>query len=322
MTVQSRTPPPDRASGGPGPVVVAGSHGQSLFLRVDAVPRQGETVLAWGYDEPEDGGKATNQAIAAARLGAPVRVVTLLGSDERGELWLARLKRAGIDVTYARRVDGATDVGFVMLPPSGIPAIASGRDLSAQLAEREVQAAAGAFDDASVVVCQLEAPAECARASFRLGRAAGATTILNPAPAQPIDAELAALTDVLVPNEHEAAALNGSLAPPDVLSARLAERFGCAVIVTAGDKGCFVTETGETCEVPAPGVEVVDTTGAGDAFVGALAVALRTGEELLAAARFATEVASRSVTRPGTIPSYPTSKEIAPRASTSAEGSA
>jgi ribokinase len=279
-------------------------------LRVDAVPREGETVLAYGYDEPEDGGKATNQAVAAARLGAPVRFVTVLGSDERGELWRERLQRAGIDVAYARTVDGATDVGFVMLPPSGIPAIASGRDLSAQLNEREVEAAAAAFADASIVVCQLEAPAGCARASFRLGRAVGATTILNPAPASPVDNDLAALTDILVPNEHEAAVLNGTPAPPDVLSGRLAERFQCAVIVTAGSKGCFLTASGETAAVPAPRVEALDTTGAGDGFVGALAASLRNGQELLAAARFATAAAAHSVTRPGTIPSYPTAADV------------
>jgi ribokinase len=301
--------------------VVAGSHGQSLFLRVDAVPREGETVLAWGYDEPEDGGKATNQAVAAARLGAPVRFVTLLGSDERGELWRERLERSGVDLTYARSVDGPTDVGFVMLPPSGIPAIASGRDLSAQLDEDAVEAAAVAFRDASVVVCQLEAPLDCARASFRLGRIAGAITILNPAPAAALDDDLIALTDVLVPNEHEATALNHGSAPPDVLSARLAQRFRCAVVVTAGPQGAFVTASGETVRVPAPEVEVVDTTGAGDGFVGALAVALRGGEELVDAARFATDAASCSVARPGTIPSYPATSEVAfSRASPDLEG--
>jgi ribokinase len=301
---------PDGGMRRAGPIVVAGSHGQSLLLRVESVPAEGETVLAAGYDEPEDGGKATNQAVAAAKLGAPVRVVTLLGTDERGDRWYGRLSRAGLDLTYARRIDGPTDVGFVMLPPSGIPAIASGRDLSAALDERQIAAAAGAFSDAAVVVCQLEAPAGCARASFRLGRAAGAITILNPAPAAAIDRELAELTDVLVPNEHEAAALDGDSAAPSVLAGRLADRFGCAVIVTAGAGGCYGSAAGASFAIPAPEEEVVDTTGAGDAFVGALAVCLRAGTGLRSAAEFATCAASRSVSRPGTMAAYVTRAEM------------
>ncbi|HUY44249.1 MAG TPA: ribokinase [Streptosporangiaceae bacterium] len=295
-----------------GPVVVAGAHGQSLLLRVDAVPREGETVLAAGFEEPEDGGKATNQAVAAAKLGAPVRLVTLLGNDERGRRWRRILEGHAIDVQFLLEANGATDVGFVMLPPNRIPAIASSRDLSASLDGDAVLSVRDAFTDASVVACQLEAPQTCALESFRLARVVGAITILNPAPAATLSPELISLTDILVPNEHEAAALHGSLAEPAVMASGLARRFGCAVVVTAGPLGCFVEVPGEKGRhCPAPKVQVADTTGAGDAFIGGLAARLRAGDDLPAAAAYAATVASFSVTRHGTMPAYPTAADLA-----------
>jgi ribokinase len=296
----------------PGPVVVAGAHGQSLLLQVDSVPREGETVLAVGFEEPEDGGKATNQAVAAAKLGAAVRLVTLLGNDGRGLRWRRILAGYGIDTGYVMEAAGPTDVGFVMLPPSRVPAIASSRDLSIALDGDMVRSVAGAFDGASVVVCQLEAPQSCALASFRAARAAGALTILNPAPAAELDPELVSLTDILVPNELEAAAIDGSRASPDVLASRLCARLKCVVAVTAGERGCFVAVPDAQCwHCPAPAVSPADTTGAGDAFVGALACRLRAGDDMHAAVEFAVAVASISVAGAGTIPSYPTSYDVA-----------
>jgi ribokinase len=299
-----------------GPIVVAGAHGQSLFLRVDAVPREGETVLGSGFDEPEDGGKATNQAVAIAKLGVPARFVTVVGTDERGRRWRGIMERYGIDTRYVREVEGATDVGFVMLPPSGIPAIATSCELSLLLDDALVRSCADAYSDAAVVICQFEAPQSCAAESFRLARAAGAITILNPAPAQALDDELLDLVDVLVPNQHEAALLDGAATDPSDLSARLRARYGCAVVVTAGAGGCYCADPmGLRAHFPAPALEVTDTTGAGDAFVGALAVGLREGNDLGTAAAFATQAASLSVTRPGTMPSYPTRTELPPTSS-------
>ena len=294
-----------------GPIVVAGAHGQSLLLRVDGIPREGETVLATGFEEPEDGGKATNQAVAAAKLGDPVRLVTMLGQDDRGRRWRTSLERYGIDMRFVLERPGATDVGFVMLPPSRIPAIASSRELSLALDADAVASVAEAFTGASVVVCQLEAPQSCAMTSFRLARAAGAITILNPAPAEALDPELVALTDVLVPNEHEAEALDGAEGSPGTLAARIAHRFGCATVVTAGAEGCVIAVGDEPpLHCPAPQVEVLDTTGAGDAFTGALASRLRAGECLADAAAFAVLAASISVTSEGTMPGYPSAADV------------
>ena len=198
-------------------------------------------------------------------------------------------------------------------PPSHIPAIASSIELSAALESALIERASSAVDDASLVLCQLEAPQGCAVVSFGLARAAGARTLLNPAPAQRLTPELLALTDVLIPNEHEAAVLAGRGAAPGQLAELLCEqRGGAAVIVTAGGDGCYVAADGRCEHLTAPHVEVVDTTGAGDAFIGALAVRLRDGEALRDAAAFAVRAAALSVTRPGTMPAYATPADLLP----------
>jgi ribokinase len=280
-------------------------------MHVMAVAGEGETVLGWGYEEPDDGGKATNQSVAAARLGAPVVLITVLGRDERGRRALQYLKAAGVETSAVIEVEGATDTGFVMLPPSRIPAITVAQDRSRQLDARAIEGAAGTIRQASVVVCQLEAPQESAVAAFRIAREAGAWTILNPAPASELDPDLLSLADVVVPNEHEAAALAGRQASSEELAQELADRWPVqAVVVTAGSEGAYVARDGSSERFPAPEVGVIDTTGAGDAFVGALATQVRDGAEFGEATRFAVRVASMSVTRFGTIPAYPSSEEV------------
>ena len=251
--------------------------------------------------------------MAAARLGATVRIVTLVGDDARGERWRELLRARGVDTRFMLTAEGPTDVGVVMLPPSRIPAIVSLQGFSLGLDAARIEATAEAFEGAGVVVCQLEAPSSCALASFRLAREAGAITILNPAPAEPFEPELLSLTDVLVPNEHEAAALVGHGGLPGDLATALARRHApTAVVVTAGAAGCFVARDGQApVHVEAPRVEVEDTTGAGDAFVGALAVRLNARDDLVDAARFAVRAAALSVTRPGTMPAYPDADELA-----------
>ena len=295
-----------------GPVVVVGAHVQGLFLEVRSVPREGETVLASSFDEPLDGGKATNQAVAAARLGAPTALITVVGTDERGDRALAFFASESIDVTGCFRVEGATDVGIVLLPPSRIPAIVTVLDRNRELDAACVRAAAEIIRSGSLVLCALEAPQEAAAAAFEVARAAGASTILNPAPADEIAPELLALTDILVPNEHEAAAIAGREGSPADLATFLVRELPVrVVVVTAGSAGAFVAaEDGTVERLAAPDVDVVDTTGAGDAFIGAFASRLQQGWTTVDAAAFGVKAASRSVTRPGTMASYPTASEI------------
>jgi ribokinase len=296
-----------------GPIVVVGAHCAGLFMHVSAVPREGETVLGLGYEEPEDGGKATNQAIAAAYLGAPTVLVTVIGDDERGRRALGFLEAAGVETRWVTEVAGATDVGFVMLPPSKIPAITTAADRARALDPRRVRHAAEAIRTASLVVSQLEAPPEAAKTAFGIAREAGVHTLLNPAPAEELDDELLSLTDLLIPNEHEAAALLGIEDEPAALAAGLVAHFAhLDVVVTAGAAGAFVAGRGRAVRhVLAPSVDkVVDTTGAGDAFIGALATRLRDGADLEDAATFAVRVASFSVSRPGTIPTFALFKDF------------
>jgi len=294
------------------PVVVVGAHVQGLFLDVRSVPREGETVLASSFDEPVDGGKATNQAVAAARLGAPTSLVTVVGTDERGDRALEFFAAERIDVRGCFRVEGATDVGIVLLPPSRIPAIVTVLDRNRELDAARVREASAIVASASVVLCALEAPQEAATAAFEVARQAGARTILNPAPAAELDAELLALTDVLVPNEHEASVIAGRDGSPAELAGFLVRELPVSVVVvTAGPAGAFVAEAdGSTKRLPAPRVEAVDTTGAGDAFIGAFASRLQQGWPTADAAAYGVKAASISVTRPGTMLSYPTASEV------------
>jgi ribokinase len=280
-------------------------------MHVERVPREGESVRGWGALMPVDGGKVANAAVAAARLGASVRLITVVGTDARSDWWLAYFEREGVDTTGVIRAEATMDVGPVLLPPSGIPAIVSVSDLSARLDASVVASRAELITDASVVVCALESPADGVREAFRIAHARGAVTVLNASPAAPLAAELAAETDVLVVNEEEARFLAGAPSA-EVAAVELARVLGPrAVIVTAGALGAFLAERGASvARIPAPAVEVVDTTGAGDAFVGALAARIREGLRLAEAVPFAVRAASLSCTRPFTMPSFPTQAEL------------
>jgi ribokinase len=297
---------------GNAPVVVVGAHVQGLFLDVSSVPREGETVLASSFEEPLDGGKSTNQAVAAARLGAPTALVTVVGTDERGTRAVELFAGENIDVRGCFRLDGATDVGIVLLPPSRIPAIVTVLDRNRDLDGARVRLAADIVRSGTVVVCSLEAPQDAAVAAFELAREAGAMTILNPAPAAELAPRLLATTDVLIPNEHEASVLAGLDGAPAELANLLARELEVeVVIVTAGAAGAFVAEKdAEVVHLPAPHVEVVDTTGAGDAFIGAFASRLQRGESVVAAAAYGVQAASVSVTRSGTMDAFPGTDEM------------
>lgn len=298
---------------GSGPVVVAGAHVQGLTMLVDQIPAAGESVMGRGYAEPLDGGKATNQALCAARLGAGVRFVTVLGDDERGKRWHDFLTGEHIDMRWSSTSGRPTDVGFVLIGPDGIPAIATALDANQGLDPGHIEDRADVLDGASAVVCQFEASPDFALAAFRVARERQVLTVLNPSPAQQPPAALVALTDVVVPNEHEAAYLTGAGGSAAEL-ARLLRRSwpNSCVILTAGAAGVFVCDTaGADLHVPAPAVTVTDTTGAGDAFLGALTARLQSGDALRDAVAAAVTVASYSVTRTGSIPSYGTAAEIA-----------
>ncbi len=291
-------------------VVVVGSYVKDMSFRCGRFPGAGETVLGLFTTGP--GGKGSNQAVACARAGVATRFVGAVGRDALGSEAAVFLGSEGIDARLPAKAGHATAAAAILVNASGQNEIIVALGASAVLAPRDVPASL--IRGARVVICQGEANNAVNLHAFRLARRFGAATLLNPAPMGPhFDRRILALTDLLVPNETEFEALSGHR-PGSSMSAThsAARRLGVpTVIVTLGRKGCLVsTEAGWTA-LAGHRVRAVDTTGAGDAFVGGLAAGLvRHGGDLLKAAQFGNATAALSVTRPGTAPSMPHRLEI------------
>ncbi|MCC7362603.1 MAG: ribokinase [Anaerolineales bacterium] len=291
-------------------IVVIGSSNTDLIVRASRLPAAGETVLG-GDLATAAGGKGANQAVAAVRLGAPVSFVACLGPDMFGQQAAAALAAEGLDLTYLVRDPAApSGVALIVVDDAGQNLIAVAPGANSRLTPAAVAAAQPALAAARVLLLQLEIPLDTVLAAARAGRAAGLTVSLNPAPAQPLPAELYPLLDFLTPNEHEAQTLTG-LADPAAAADALLARGVRAVIVTLGAQGVLVaTRPGAPERLPAFQVQAVDTTAAGDAFNGGLAVALARGDELPDAVRYAQAVGALAVTRAGAQPSLPTAAEV------------
>ena len=290
-------------------IVVVGSTMIDLVAYADRLPDDGETVVGTSY-QTGFGGKGANQAVVAARFGARVAMVNTLGDDSHGAAYLERFAAEGIDTTFVRRTPGSSGVAPIWVDASGTNRIiivpGANMEVSPDVAAAAVEALLP-----DVVVGQFEIPQTATAAAFAAARRLGATTILNPAPAAPIDPELLVVADWLVPNETEFVLITGQplSGSPDEEAATIAttaERLGTAMVVTLGERGAVVVPGGEPpTRVDAPTVAAVDTTGAGDAFVGAFAVGLALGMSAVTSARLGCEAAADSVTRLGTQTSYP-----------------
>jgi ribokinase len=290
-------------------VLVVGSSNTDLIVRVPRLPAPGETVL--GSDlATAAGGKGANQAVAAARLGARVTFVARVGADAYGRAALAQFQREGLDTRFVTTDSEApSGAALIVVGPNGQNQIAVAPGANLRLTPADVEAARPAFEQGRVLLLQLESPVETVLAAARLGRAHGLTVILNPAPAQALPDELYSLSDVLTPNEREAGQLTGEQSPEDAASVLL-DRGAGSVIVTLGEAGALLATREALHRVPGFPVAAVDATAAGDAFNGALAVALARGEPLPAAVRRAHAAAAIAVTRQGAQPSLPTAEEV------------
>ncbi|BDP43649.1 ribokinase (plasmid) [Deinococcus aetherius] len=286
-------------------ILVAGSLNLDLVVRAP-IPRPGETVLG-GELARHPGGKGANQAVAAARAGGQVRLIGRVGHDDAGSEFRAALAGEGIDVAPVTATNAPTGTALVVVNPAGENTIVVSPGANLHL--RPGDLAPGWFEDARVVVLQLELPLETVRRAAELGHAAGATVLLNAAPAWPLADELLRDVDVLVVNEHEAAALLHDVADGAEMADALARRVPLAV-VTLGARGVAWAARGGGGRLPALPVTAVDTTAAGDAFVGALAVALGEDQALEGALRFASAAGALAVTRRGAGPSLPRRAEI------------
>lgn len=292
---------------------VVGSTMVDMVTYASRPPVAGETLVGERFDLGF-GGKGANQAVMCSRLGADVTMVNAVGDDLFGTMTIENLRDEGIDVRHVATVAGAsTGAAPILVEPDGTNRILIVPGANARMEPTLVAAAIAGAVAIEVVVGQLEIPQAVTMAAFQAARARGATTLLNPAPAAALDAELLAVTDWLVPNEVEFAHLAASLGvpagrPADPGTLRAVQRAtGARLVVTLGAAGAISLDQDETViAVAAPPVVAIDTTGAGDAFVGGLAVGLARGLELESAMRAACALASDSVQRPGTQKSFPT----------------
>jgi ribokinase len=295
-------------------IVVVGSSNTDLVVRVPQVPRPGETVLG-GDLRTLAGGKGANQAVAARRVGADVTFVGCLGDDRFGDEAAATLACEGLRLDYLRRVLGApSGVALIAVAANGQNSIIVAPGANARLGPEDIERAGPALRAARIVIAQLEVPLVAVQRAFALARAAGATTLLNPAPAQPLDDELLGLVDVIVCNETEAELLTGmavaDAAGAEVAAQALLNRGPRLAIVTRGEAGSTLAEVDGIAHVPAFTVPVVDTTAAGDAFIGAFACRLAAGAAPVDAARYAAAAAALSVGKEGAQPSLPAAAAV------------
>ncbi len=296
-------------------LVILGVFVADTSYRAERMPRIGETLLGRGF-KLGPGGKGSNQAVAAARLGAEVSFITRLGADAFGDTALATWADAGVAPLVIRDPDSYTGAAFIFVEEAtGNNAIIIAPGAAASLSAADLDARANEIAAASVFITQLEQPLEAAVRGLGIARAAGVTTILNPAPGRLLTDETLSLCDYVTPNETEAEDLTG-VAVTDVEAARAAAdrmiaRGAGAAVITLGAKGALYHAPGRSVLVPVMSAgPVVETTGAGDAFNGGFATALSRGADPVAAVRFGCAVAGISVTRPGTAPSMPTLAEV------------
>lgn len=279
------------------------------------LPRSGETLHGSGFSIGP-GGKGSNQAVAASRAGASVHFISRIGDDEFGRLALSTYRKAGVHTHMKCMQDLPTGAAFIFVNEStGENSIIVYAGAGGTLSIEDAEAARQIIESSAVFVTQLEHPAAAAQRGLEIARAAGVTTIFNPSPADQAHEGLLGLTDFLVPNESEAEILSG-VAVDTLDSARragdvmLSRGVGHAII-TLGSRGVLVHGAGISELVPAqPMGKVIDTSGAGDAFLGSFATALAEGRVALDAAKFATVAAGIAVTRMGTSAAMPTREEI------------
>ena len=291
-------------------IVVVGSANTDLVVQADRLPRPGETVLG-GDLITAQGGKGANQAVAAARLGADVTFVARIGGDAFGGETRRALQAEGLDLQYlVDDPEAPSGVAMIVIGPDGQNLIAVAPGANRRLSEDDLMAARGAFVGAKVVLLELETSVVAGLAAARLGREAGATVMLNPAPApaESLPNALYESVDILTPNEIEASVLSGE-STPERAARTLLKRGPRTVIVTLGEAGALVADRSGLVSVPGFHVEPVDTSAAGDAFNGGLAVALGRGDALPNAVRYAHAVAALTVTRLGAQPSLPSAEE-------------
>ena len=290
-----------------GRVVVVGSYNVGLTVVARALPAPGQTVLGHTFDIGP-GGKGSNQAIAARRLGADVGLVAKVGNDAFGASARELFGREGLLGLGILEAEGHTGVGLIMVDDAGDNMIAVAPGANALLSPGDLDGLPGLFEGASHLLCQLECTPEVFVEAARRGRDAGVTTVLNPAPAVPLSDEALGLADILTPNQTELALLAAmpvdEEAQAEAAARSLLRRGVGKVVVTLGERGALLVTAQEATRHPARRVRVVDPTGAGDAFNAGLVTGLAAGRPLEEAIELGLRAGAFCVTRLGCIDGF------------------
>ncbi len=295
-------------------IAVVGSLNMDLVIRTPHLPVPGETIIGRDFSTAP-GGKGANQAVAAARLGGEVVMVGRVGTDDFASALRSNLNAGGVDTTYVLTDHQAsTGVALITIDAKGQNTIVVAPGANGDVFREDIDHAKGAIASSRVLVAQLEVPLDTVTYALELARASHIITLLNPAPAQPLSDRVLALCDVIIPNETEASTLTG-IPVKDWESARAAARelgrHGVPiVIITLGARGALAWHSGAVSHIPAFPVTPVDTTAAGDAFVGAFALALARGLDLSTVLVRASAAGALATTKLGAQPSLPSESEL------------
>ena len=295
-------------------IVVVGSSNTDLIVQAERAPRAGETVIGYNF-AIASGGKGANQAVAAARLGAEVAFIARVGDDDFGRRAVEGYRRDGIDTRFIKVDPSApSGVALIVVEKGGENRIIVVPGANGNLSPEDVRAAEEVIAGAQVLLVQLEIPMETVEEALKLANRHGLITILNPVPARPVSDAILKYVRILTPNEVETSVLTGlsigSLKEAEKAARMLLAQGPEAVIVTLGAKGALIVTEQEATLVPSFPVEAVDTTAAGDAFNGGLAVALARGNSLKDVVRYGCAAGALSATKLGAQPSLPAAEEV------------
>ncbi len=299
-------------------VTVVGSANVDLVIRAERMPNRGETLIGETFDI-FTGGKGFNQATAAARLGAEVTLIGRIGDDPFADILRTAIESEHIDNRFVKTdTESGTGVATIVVEPDGDNSIIVVPRANMRLTSKDITDAAESIAEADVLLLQLETPIDASQTAIKIAKANDTIVILDPAPARPLPPSLLAQVDILTPNATEATVLSGhavntleaGIVTAKALQTQIATDGHAAVVLTLGEQGALLCTPTQSTYIPAISVDAVDTTGAGDAFSGALATALANGDELSEAVRFATAAGAAAVTVLGATPSMPTHEKI------------
>ncbi|MCY4404344.1 MAG: ribokinase [Candidatus Poribacteria bacterium] len=299
-------------------VTVLGSANVDLVIRAERMPNKGETLIGDAFDI-FTGGKGFNQATAAARLGAEVTFIGRIGDDAFGEMLRTAMETENIDTRFVKTdAESGTGVATIVVEPDGHNSIIVIPRANMCITPKDIDAAEDSIANADVLLLQLETPIDASQRAAEIAKANNTIVLLDPAPARSLPVELLEKIDILTPNISEATVLLGqavttaesSTAAAKTLQVQIAQDGLSTVVITLGEQGVLLCTPTETEHIPTLPVDVVDTTGAGDAFSGALATSLAKGNNLTESVKYATAAGAAAVTVLGATPSMPTDDKI------------